>query len=204
MINSVIGLISTYKYLIVFPFGVIEGNSAALVSGFFVSLGTLSFFLTYITLLMGDLIPDVILYHIGKYGNKNNFLLKYGPKIGMTANAEESLHHLWFNHGGKAFVFGKLAMGIAVPFLISAGLIKYPFKKYMAFCTVVSGLKVLIVLSIGYYLGSSYKMASQYIDYFYIIIAIVFIILLTSYFYFAKKMRNKFKELFKLGNIIDS
>ena len=201
MSDFLINLISTYKYLIIFPFAVVEGTTAALVSGFFVSLGTLSFILSYITLLLGDLIPDVILYYIGWYGNKKNFLLKFGPKIGLRNNAENSLHHMWFDHGAKAFLFGKLSYGIAVPFLISAGLVKYSFRKYMTFCTAVSGVKVFITLTIGYYLGSSYKLASKYIDYFYIVVAIIFITLIISYIFFARKMKRNFQELEKEAEI---
>lgn len=192
-----LNLILTYKYFIIFPIAVVEGTTAALVSGFFVSLGVLDFSLAYIALLLGDLIPDITLYFIGRYGSKKNFLLKYGPKIGITSNTDSALNRLWKKHDSKVFVIGKLAYGLAIPFLMSAGLIKYPFKKFLAYCTLISGIKVFIVLLIGYYLGGSYKSASQYIDYLYIIIAIIFVIFIASYSFFTRKMRQKFQELEK-------
>jgi membrane protein DedA with SNARE-associated domain len=143
------------------------------------------------------LIPDITLYFIGRYGSKKNFLLKYGPKIGITSNTDSALNRLWKKHDSKVFVIGKLAYGLAIPFLMSAGLIKYPFKKFLAYCTLISGIKVFIVLLIGYYLGGSYKSASQYIDYLYIIIAIIFVIFIASYSFFTRKMRQKFQELEK-------
>jgi membrane protein DedA with SNARE-associated domain len=179
----------------------VEGTTAALVAGFFISTGALGFSLSYIALLLGDLIPDAFLYYVGRHGNKKRFLSKYGPKIGIHVNAEEELNHLWSKHDGKIFVIGKLAYGLAVPLLISAGLAKYDFRKYLAYCTLVSGIKVLIVLLVGYYLGNSYKNASQYFDYFYIVIAVIFIIIAISYFFFTKKMRQKFQELEKAEGI---
>ena len=196
-----LNLILAYKYFILFPFAVVEGTTAALVAGFFISTGVLNFTLSYIALLLGDLIPDAFLYFLGRYGNKKNFLTKYGPKIGINTDAEEGLSNLWSNHAGKVFIFGKLAYGLAVPLLISAGLARYSFKKYMAYCTAVSGIKVFIILLVGYYLGNSYKNVSQYFDYFYIVIAIIFIIIAVSYFFFTKKMRQKFQELEKTEGI---
>lgn len=196
-----LNLILAYKYFILFPFAVVEGTTAALVAGFFVSTGALNFGLSYIALLLGDLIPDAVLYYIGRHGNEKKFLAKYGPKIGIRTNVEEKLGHLWSNHAGKVFVIGKLAYGLAVPLLISAGLARYNFKKYLAYCTAVSGIKVLIVLLVGYYLGHSYKSASQYFDYFYIVFAIILLIIAASYFFFTKKMRKKFQELEKAEGI---
>lgn len=190
-------LILTYKYFIIFPIAVVEGTTAALVSGFFVSLGTLDFTLAYIALLLGDLIPDAVLYFVGRYGNKKSFLLKYGPKIGITSNIDSALDNLWKKHDYKVFIIGKLAYGLAIPLLISAGLVKYSFKKYFSYCTLISGIKVFIILLVGYYLGGSYKSASQYFDYLYIVITIIFILFILSYFFFTRKMRQKFQELEK-------
>ncbi len=195
--SILIGLVLTYKYFILFPFAVIEGTSAALVSGFFASLGNLSFFLAYLTLLLGDLIPDAILYQVGKYSKENDFLKRFGSRIGITANVERTLKHLWYNHTIKSFLFSKLALWTAIPLLISAGFIKYPFKKFMSFCLAVSGVRILVIMLIGFSLGSTYKKAIVYIDYFYIFVGIAFVILMAFYFLFTNKMRGKFKELEK-------
>lgn len=201
MTSVLIGSILTYKYFIIFPLSLIEGNTVALIAGFFVSMGKLDFTLAYIAILLADLIPDFILYNIGAYGNKNKFLLKYGPKLGLSSNPENSLKYLWSNHGEKILISCKLAYGMAIPLLISAGLVKYPFKKYMTYCTIVSGLKVFIVLIIGYYFGSSYKAADEYIHVFYWVATIAIIIMVVIYIYFTKKISKKIKELEKEGEI---
>lgn len=197
MSEFLLGLITTYKYFIIFPFAVVEGTTAALVSGFFISLGTLHFPFAYIALLLGDFIPDIILYNIGRYGNKNKFLTKYGPKVGITIETEESFKRFVSKHDLKAFIISKIAYGFAVPFLISAGFIKYPFKKYLSYCTLISAIRILIVMFIGYYLGSSYKIASDYINYFYIVVSILVILFIITYIYITRKIRNNFLELEK-------
>lgn len=197
MTNLIFGSILAYKYFIIFPLAILEGNTVALISGFFISLGNLNFILVYIALLLGDWIPDIVLYRIGLRGNERKFLEKHGHKIGLSSLTEESLKHLWSKHGNMILIFSKIAYGMAVPVLISAGLVRYSFKKYMAYCTIVSSIKVLIVLTIGYFLGSSYQAATGYIHAFYVTATIVIIIIITFYIYFTRKIKNKLQELEK-------
>ncbi len=173
----------------------------ALVCGFFISLGTLNFTLTFITILFGDLIPDTIYYNIGRYGNKKKFLEKYKQKIGLSLTAEKSLNTMWFKHGGKTLSFAKLAYGVAIPFLISAGLAKYPFKKFLGFCTIISGIKILFIIGIGYYLGSSYQKVGNYLNYFHIALTVILIMLIIIYVFFIRKVRYTFAELEKENEI---
>ena len=197
MTELIFNSILTYKYFIIFPFAVLEGNTTALISGFFISLGNLNFILVYIALLLGDWVPDIILYYIGLRGNERKFLEKYGSKMGLSSLTEKSLDHLWSKHGTMILIFSKIAYGMAVPVLISAGLAKYSFKKYMAYCTIVSGIKVIIVLTIGYYLGSSYQAATGYILVFYATATIVIAIMIIFYIYFTKKVKKKLQEFEK-------
>ncbi len=192
-----LNLILTYKYLLIFPFAIVDGTTTSLICGFFISLGTLNFVWAYLILLSGDLFPDIFLYCVGRYSSEKNFIKKYGVKIFATANLHKTLEHLWNNHGIKTFIFTKLSYGMAIPFLISAGLIKYPVKKYSAMCLIISAIKAFIIIMIGYHLGSSYKIASHYIEYFYIVMAVIFILIIIFYFLLSKKIEKKIQALEK-------
>lgn len=186
-----ISLILQFKYLILIPLAAIEGPMIALVAGFLVSTGTLDPFLAFGILLLGDIIPDSIYYAIGRYGNQR----KAQEKIRLIANNYDTLVKLWHRHPAKTMFLGKLAYGLSQFFLISAGLVKMPYKKFMSYALPVTFVQFGALMIIGYYLGGSYEIISRYVRDAGIVIAIFAIVFFTIYIALAKYARKKVLEI---------
>ena len=191
--EPLIFIIKKYGYLILFPLVVLEGPIIALVAGFFVYLGYFQPFPAFGVLLLGDLIPDTIYYYIGRFGNKTKIAKKYGPRL-------IPMEKLLRNHGRKTMFFGKLAYGLSAPFLISAGLVKMPFKKFISYAFPITIFQYALIMAIGYYLGSSYNLATKYIESAGIIIAVILVVLTIGYVFFIKCVRLKIKKMEKNEN----
>ena len=80
--------IVSYKYLALFVIAVFEGPLVCLFAGFLVFSGYLSIIPTYITMVLGDFIPDIIYYFIGVYGDKKKLVEKGFVKVNFTLMVE--------------------------------------------------------------------------------------------------------------------
>jgi len=189
-VDSLVLLLTKYGYFILFPLAAFEGPMVSLAVGFFVSLGYLKFLPAYVILLLGDLIPDTIYYYIGRFGSKRKIMEKYGSRLNL-------MEKLWLEHGKKTMFLSKLAYGLSTPFLISAGLVKMPLKRFVSYAFPVTVFQYAAIMAIGYYLGSSYQLAAKFIDYTGIIIAIVFVIFIAVYVFFVKYARRQIEKMEK-------
>ncbi|MDO8669698.1 MAG: hypothetical protein Q7K65_05405 [Candidatus Buchananbacteria bacterium] len=188
--DQLVLLIIQYKYLILFPIAAIEGPIVSLAIGFLIYLGYLDFLPAYFILILGDLIPDTVYYYIGRLGDKKNFLNKYGSRLSLASNIK-ILDKLWAFHPRKTMFLSKFAYGLSTPFLISAGLIKMPFRKFVSYTFPVILLQYALIMAIGYYLGQSYQIAEIYIQYTGILVAVIIVIFIVGYALFTKYARTQ-------------
>ncbi len=181
-------LLTKYGYFILFPLAVIEGPIVSLVVGFLIYLGYLKFLPAYAILLLGDLIPDTVYYYIGRFGSKRKIMEKYGSRLNL-------IEKLWREHGRKTMFLSKLAYSLSIPFLISAGLVKMPYKKFISYAISVTLFQYGIIMAIGYFFGHSYQIAERYIQYAYVIAAAILILFIVSYILITKYARKRIKEM---------
>ena len=181
-------LLTKYGYFILFPLAAIEGPIVSLVVGFLIYLGYLKFLPAYAILLLGDLLPDTVYYYIGRFGSERKMIEKYGSRLNL-------IEKLWREHGKKTMFLSKLAYGLSIPFLLSAGLVKMPFKKFISYAFPVTLFQYGIIMAIGYFLGHSYQLAERYIQYAYVIVAVVLILFIVSYVFIVKYARKQIEKM---------
>lgn len=181
-------LLTKYGYFILFPLAAIEGPIVSLVVGFLIYLGYLKFLPAYTILLLGDLIPDTVYYYIGRFGKRRKIMEKYGSRLNL-------IEKLWREHGRKTMFLSKLAYGLSIPFLISAGLVKMPYRKFISYAFPVTLFQYGVIMIIGYSLGHSYQIAERYIQYAYVIVAAILIVFIIGYVLVVKYARGRIKEM---------
>ncbi len=186
--ESLILLLTKYGYFILFPLAAFEGPIISLAVGFLIYLGYFKFLTAYAILLLGDLIPDTIYYYIGRFGSKRKIMEKYGSRLNI-------IEKLWLEHGKKTMFFSKLAYTLSVPFLISAGLVKMPYRKFISYAFPVTLFQYGVLIALGYFLGHSYQIAERYIQYTYVIVAAILILFIISYILITKYARKRIKEM---------
>ena len=188
--ETAILLLTKYGYFILFPLAVIEGPVVSLLVGFLMYLGYFQFFPALAVLVLGDVVPDVFYYYIGRFGNGKKLIEKYGTHLNL-------IEKLWQEHGKKTMFFSKIAYGLSTPLLISAGLVKMPLRRFVSYTIPISITLYTVIIIIGYYLGSSYQLAAKYINYAEIIIAIFFVIFIAAYVFSAKYARRQIEKMEK-------
>jgi len=185
-------LILEYRYWILFPLACFEGPITGFIVGTLVALGYFNPLLVFIILVLGDVIPDVIYYMIGRYGEQNSLITKYMSKIGITSEHMGVLHTMWHKHTGKSMVFSKLAYGLSTPFLISAGAVNLNLKRFIKYSLPISVAQYAILMGLGYFFGAAYySTITKSVDGIGIIIAAV-VVVGVLYYLFTRFMRQKF------------
>ena len=174
---QLIPLISHYGYWILFPLVVIEGPIVATLAGFLVFLGYLRFWPTLGILLVGDIASDAFYYLLGRFGNRHRLVKKYGRQ----------LQPLWDKHPRQLIFFGKLAYGLSVPLIVSAGVAKISPGRFLAYVLPATVLQYGGLLLVSYYLGLSYKLTEKYIFYLGLVVMLVLIILGVRFWRYARK-----------------
>lgn len=192
--EHLVTLITQYGYIILFPLAAIEGPVMGLIAGFIVSLGYLKPVPVYLILILGDIIPDITYYYVGRFGNHRKLGEKYGARFGALSRNFKLIEKLWRDHGKKTMFFSKLAYGLSTPFLISAGLVNMPLRRFVSYAVPVTLAQYLILMLIGYGLGHSFQAAAGYFRYIELGVALVVIIIIT-YFVLSSYAREQLGEL---------
>jgi len=179
-LDAVVHLVETYKYAILLPVSTVEGPAVSLVTGFLCSLKILNIAISYGILLAGDMIGDTIYYSIGRFGGRR-FIRKWGHYFSIDEEKVVRMERRFERHAGKILLIGKTQAigGIA---LVSAGLAKMPYWKYMWFNLVGSLVKVALFLTLGYYFGKSYSLVNGYLGVHATITTAILVLAVIAYF----------------------
>lgn len=188
-------LIIQYRYFILFPLACLEGPLIALAAGFLVSLGYLQFLPAYGVLILGDLIPDAAYYFLGRFGASKKFVEKYRLRLEASSLNFAKVGRLWQDHGRKTMFFGKLAYGLSIPFLVSAGLVGMRFRRFIFLAIPVTLFQYGVIMAIGYYFGHSYQLAATYVQDAYYAIAVMVAILIAGYVLISRYAKKQFTKM---------
>lgn len=188
---SPLTLLHTYRYWVLFPLAFFEGPIISLIAGLFVSQGYLEVIPTFIILSLGDIIPDILYYGIGRLSHRANFLARYGHRFGIGKDRLAAIERLWHRHTFKSVLFSKWAYGMSTPLLLSAGLARVPTGKYISSVIPIVLTQYAALLAVGYYFGSSYQLISAYIQDAGWVIAGGVVIFIIIYFFVARSAKRE-------------
>jgi membrane protein DedA with SNARE-associated domain len=192
-LNTIVLWLVTYRYVVLLPFAIIEGPIVSIIAGALVAIGQFNFWIAYGLLAVGDVIGDIALYALGRWG-RNGFILKYGPIFGVTPERIEKLEKFFGEHAKKTLLFGKWGHAFGLPVLLAAGAAKEPFGEFITMSVVGTLPKTLALLLIGFYFGESFALINRYIGYAAIGIVVLTIILFVGYRISAKATKKYFIE----------
>src|SRR3989339_621392 len=103
---GLIALLTTYKYVIVFPLGIFEGPIIAVLCGFLATQGLLSWYFAYLVLVFADAVGDWAYYALGRFGYP--LIRKWGHYVGITPERIETAPPNFSNNTFKMVAASKL------------------------------------------------------------------------------------------------
>lgn len=144
-------------YIPVVLVAAIEGPILSMIFGVLLRLGYFSFIPVYAALMLGDLIGDVGWYYIG-YHYGRAAIKRFGTKFNITEKGVEKTEKLFHEHKTKILFISKITngFGLALVVLATAGIVRIPFKKYIAVNIAGQFVWSGTLLAVGYFFGESY------------------------------------------------
>ncbi len=188
---SLIALILIYKYWILLALGIPEGPILSIIAGFLWRLGVLAFFPAYFALMAADIIGDVIWYHIG-YHVGPRFIKRFGHLFSITDQNVAILEKLFHKHKDKVLIVSKMTggFGFGVVTLMTAGLVKIPFRRYFVLNFIGQFFWSGILMAIGYSFGHLFSAINTIL--WRISVAVGFTILFLLLIGYGRYVRNRF------------
>jgi len=157
LLSYVVKLLTLYKYYFIVPLAFIEGPIVTIISGFFIEVGFMSFWPAYFCLFTGDLLGDIMWYSIG-YKAGERFINRFGRFFGITDEKISVIKRIFHKHTGPILLVSKISMGFGFSLvtLVTAGLVKVPFKRFLFFDAIGQLVWTGILVWIGFLFGNFY------------------------------------------------
>ena len=155
----IISYLITYRYVLIVPLTIIEGPIVMVICGFLLRTGIGQFdtIPLYTALVISDLIGDIGWYLVGRFWGLP-FVQKYGHFFSITEKTVKKTTNLFHKYHNRILFISKVTMGFgfALVILITAGIAKVPFKKYLVFNVSGQFIWTAILLLVGYFFGNLY------------------------------------------------
>lgn len=156
-IETILGYLIAYRYILIIPLTIVEGPIVMVLCGFLLHLGTFDLIPLYLALTFADLIGDITWYSVGRFWGIP-FIQRFGKFFSITEKTLQKTSDLFHNHHNKILFISKITMGFgfALVTLITAGIAKVPFKKYLVFNVAGQLIWTAALLGVGYIFGNVY------------------------------------------------
>ncbi len=194
-------LLEQYRYVLIFPTAIIEGPIITVISGFLAHLGYLSFLISYITLIMADLVGCSLYYLVGRYWRTWIWIKKYTKLWGYDEKSEQFLENHFKKHKVKTIFIAKLSHGIGWMAHLSAGIAKVNFFEFALYNFLSALPKTLALMAIGYYAGNYYQKIDGYLGFFSLTLG--FLAVLVVLYIVANKYVRKFWKKEEVSGSVD-
>ncbi|MGA7933656.1 MAG: DedA family protein [Kovacikia sp.] len=135
-------------------------------AGFTVAQGKMNFGLAVLAGVIGTMLGALPWYYAGKIlGERRLRQLadKYGKWVALSGKDIDKANY-WFNqHGVKAVFLCRLVPGVRTIISLPAGISNMAIAPFLIYSTIGTTFWILILTSLGYFLGSNYSLVDDYL-----------------------------------------
>ncbi|UBF25789.1 DedA family protein [Kovacikia minuta CCNUW1] len=135
-------------------------------AGFTVAQGKMHFVPAVVAGVVGTMVGALPWYYAGKIlGERRLRQLadRYGKWFALSGKDIDKANY-WFNqHGGKAVFFCRLVPGVRTIISLPAGISGMAIAPFLVYSTLGTTLWILILTSLGYFLGNNYSLVDEYL-----------------------------------------
>jgi membrane protein DedA with SNARE-associated domain len=167
--------VGRWNYLLLAALVAVEGPIATLLGAAAASAGLMRAPLVFFSAAAGNMVADSLWYLLG-YTGKIETALRLGRLVGLRRKHVLRLTNAMEKHGLKILFFAKLTAGFMIPSLISAGLIRLPWKRWFPVLALGEAIWTGLLVLIGFYTTEAIKVVSKDITYIVLIVSIIFLV----------------------------
>ena len=191
--QQLVDLIFDWGYLGIFIMMAIESSFIPFPSeivlvpaGYLASKGEMNIAYIMGSALSGSLVGAFINYYLAlTLGRK--FLLKFGKYFFISPQTLEKMERYFKSHGHISTFTGRLIPGIRQLISIPAGLARMNIVEFSIYTTLGAGIWALILVFLGYFIGTNEALIHQYLKEITIIVLVLLVMLVWIYYTYQKK-----------------
>jgi membrane protein DedA with SNARE-associated domain len=167
-------LLGYWTYLVLAILVAVEGPFATLLGAAAASAGLMRPWLVFIVAAVGNLFADNLWYLLG-YAGKLEWAFRFGRRLGLQPQILERLEQGMCDHAARILFIAKLTVSFMIPSLISAGLVKVPWRRW--FPALMTGEMIWTgsLVLIGYYATEAIKRVEMAVEYGILGLSLVFV-----------------------------
>ena len=181
-------------YAIIILLACAEGPVLSMIFGGLLKLGYFSFIPIYASLMIGDLIGDVVWYYIGRFWG-HRFIRRFGKYFSITEEAVATVTRVFHRYKHHILFLSKISngLGFALVTLMTAGMVRIPFWTYMIINVLGQFIWTGILLGVGYFFGNLYLQASDIFTK--LSVAVLFILTIFALNGYRKYLSNRANKM---------
>jgi len=157
IIENAIPLLSQYGILISFLGGFFAGEEVIATLSFLSTQGYISIWVVFIFCFIGILLCDLFFFSIGKFKLFSSFK-KFERIMKISKKVDKIVSRLSKESPIRALLYTKFIFGTRIATLIYLGIKDITYKKFIKSDFIVGILWMSIVVSIGWFAGSSFRL----------------------------------------------
>jgi membrane protein DedA with SNARE-associated domain len=192
-----IQLVTIHPYVV---YGIIvvlacaEGPVLSMIGGVLIKLGYFSFIPLYAALMIGDLIGDAIWYYIGRYFG-HRFIKRFGKYFDITEESVAKVTTIFHKYKHHILLISKVTngFGFALVTLMTAGMVKIPFWRYLAINLIGQFVWTGLLLGIGYFFSNLYLTVDSIIGKMGVVAA--FVVVFIGFLQYKKYLSKRAKQM---------
>ncbi len=157
-------------------------------AGYLAFKGDMNLYLIILAGILGSVGGALLNYYLAMAFGRT-FILKYGKYFFIKEETLDKLETFFAKHGEISTFTGRLIPGIRQLISLPAGLARMNMVKFSFFTALGAGIWVVVLVAVGYLVGSNEELISQYLKSA-TLIALVCVVLIII-FYIVRDKRRK-------------
>jgi len=161
-------------------------------AGYLAFKGELNLYIVVLAGIAGSVAGALFNYYLAMHFGRK-FILRYGRYFFIKEETLDKLEVFFIQHGELSTFNGRLIPGIRQLISLPAGLARMNMAKFAFYSGFGAGIWVVVLVAIGYLLGSNEALISEYLHSA-TLIALFCVVLITIFYIVRHKRRKKILE----------
>ena len=161
-------------------------------AGYLAYKGEMNVYIVVLVGILGSVAGALFNYYLAMHFGRK-FILKYGKYFFIKEETLDKLEAFFIKHGDLSTFNGRLIPGIRQLISLPAGLAKMNIAKFSLYSGLGAGIWVIVLVALGYLLGSNEELISEYLRSA-TLIALLSVVLITIFYVVRHKRRQQILE----------
>jgi len=158
-------------------------------AGYLAFKGEMNLYWIVIVGIFGSVTGALFNYYLAMHFGRK-FILRYGRYVFIKEETLDKLEAFFARHGELSTFNGRLIPGIRQLISLPAGLARMNIAKFSLYSGLGAGIWVIVLVALGYLLGSNEALISKYLRSA-TVIALISVVLITLFYIIRNKKRKE-------------